>query len=281
MNKYILLGAEKQAAVSAAQAWPDRHFIFFTDQPIIDGWDLPNVEIFKVDKPCYPQSDDFESDHHLPLCPRWINEKSKYPLNKFRRFELLTVMNYLSQEFSDIILPVYDQPPKNEDWIRKGNLFHHPDEALTGKPLDVISSYKAYECGTVFQKYLDGTTDYVVTGNRTNSRSISLAVFLIHRQAFGREDFLFAGETVYHPLMIDKSVAALSAMNHLGFFTFNWIEQKNNYFISSFRPVPKGVFGVFTKSGIDCLSISEPGVHIARSGIKYIATPTYSSYKRL
>ena len=37
-------GAEKQAAVSAALAWPERNFLFVSDQRVIDGWDLPNVK---------------------------------------------------------------------------------------------------------------------------------------------------------------------------------------------------------------------------------------------
>src|SRR5262245_59162737 len=68
-----LLGADKQAAVSAALAFPERRFLFVTDEKVLDGWDLPNVT------PRAATPNGIEALRHrpatawFPLCARWCS----------------------------------------------------------------------------------------------------------------------------------------------------------------------------------------------------------------
>ena len=69
----ILLGAEKQAAVSAALAWPEVQFKGFTGQPVIDGWDLHNLQFYAANPMSFNWSDQdcrfgfFVLDGWLPM----------------------------------------------------------------------------------------------------------------------------------------------------------------------------------------------------------------------
>ena len=118
-------------------------------------------------------------------------------------------------------------------------------------------------------------------GYRSNTGAVVLAVFMVYKESFEREDFLLAGETVSNKCIVDVTTAMLESLNHCGFFTLNWLQYQNQYLLSSLRPVPKGVFSVLKKTDIDYLSMPDSGVYITPEGVKFIADAHYSNYRSI
>jgi hypothetical protein len=60
-------------------------------------------------------------------------------------------------------------------------------------------------------------------GRRADAQNCSLGVVRIHSEAFAREDFLMAGESVKDVEIERRSRAILDALDHVGFFSMNWV----------------------------------------------------------
>jgi len=275
--RIALLGAERQAATSFAIAWPQCRFLFFSDRPVVDGWDLKNVEVLSGPLSELCRKAGQIGVESIPLCPRWITHRSCYPRNRLGRFDLKSIMEFLSSRFPGIVLPVQSQPLASVESIAKGNLWHRPDATVIGSELVVDPLSDSYGCGIVFQEYFQGSKTFIAVGRRKEA-SIYFGVFAVHRESFGRDDSLIAAETERDDDIADKTIAMLEALGHQGFFTFNWLRSGNRLVLSSFRPVPRAVFCTLTKAGIDCLSMQDSDIRIAMGGYKFIADIHYTSY---
>lgn len=277
----VLLGAERQAATSFALAWPEQLFRFISDQPVIDGWDLENVDI------CYgtPAQEATSnigpelSHFSIPLCPRWICEGDNFPANSLGRFDLDAVMEKLNKEFPRFVLPVYANEPKSKKWIVKGNKWHRPDAPVVGSSTAVVSD--PYACGVVFQEYMDGAASFIAIGRRTKAGAMKLGLFSVHRESLARDDVLIAGETVEVSIVIDTTLTMLEALEHEGFVSLNWLSVDDRWLLSSCRPVPRAGLCSLLRSGVDCLSMDGKDICVARGGQKFVAEIHYSNYKQI
>jgi hypothetical protein len=275
-----LLGADKQAAVSAALAWPERQFLFVTDVPVADGWDLPNVQ-FQAGAPgnlC----ELFSRPHTqwVPLCARWIGRGMSVPTNALGTFQQMRVLRFLKGNFGDVVLSIYDQPAAGK-CIVKGDFWHRPDATLVSDDLASQDITDPHACGLAYQPYWPWQRLLLATGWRT-AGSLSLAVFHIHSEVCARDDVIGAGQTIAHPQVTDQTVAMLDALDHRGFFTFNWLEAGEQIRLSSFRPVPRALFRSVRRAGFDPFATVAPaGVRLAPAGLKFVVDITYTSYQSL
>lgn len=279
-TRIALLGAERQAATSFAMAWPERGFLFVSDQPVIDGWDLGNVEIVPPVAPdAYGNSRALEAEG-IPLCPRWIGSHACSPANNLGRFDLEAVMDFLGSRFPHAVLPVQHKPFGDRDWIAKGNRWHRPDAVVLGSPADAWLPGDPYGCGIVFQEYLQGAGQLLAVGRRTEAGAVSFGLVAVHLESIGRDDALIAGETVHDPRIAERTLEMLHALGHQGFFSISWLCAGKEARLSSFRPVPRAVFRTLRKAGIDCLSMKGSEVCLAGPGHQFIADIHYASYGR-
>jgi len=266
----ILLGAEKQAAVSAALAWPEVQFKGFTDQPVIDGWDLYNLQFYAANPMSFHWSD--QNDEIWPLCPRWLvaNVQLKHPA-------LHEVFDRLKPSFSAHMLN-YSSERLHGNWIVKGDHWHLPDGPFTGSNRNGNSCVNKQK---FFQEYLGPCPTQMIIGLRKNSSTMGLGIFDVYRESLGADDLLMAGETVFNPETLNTSIAMLNTIGHIGFFTFTWVQKNKHYLLSSFRPVPRAVFQTLKLAGVDCLTLKENEVALAKAGVKFVVDIHYSSYQRL
>lgn len=276
-----LLGAEKQAATSFALAWPQRRFIFVSDQRVIDGWDLPNLDFLAAGPPDLPRLRQEMDCGFLPLCARWLDRQTEWPGNLLGSFALSRVLPWLAGRFPGLVLPVWPRPPAGEPWLAKGDLGHRPDAVLAGASRADLPPPQANGMGLVFQPYLEGATTYLVIGGRADDGSMGLAVLLVHQEAFGREDFLLAAESVADPGLIERSLALLKALDHRGLFTLNWLRLGEQVVLSSLRPLPRAAMGLLRRGGVDCLDLAGSGLQVAPAGLRLSAEYHYCSYQEL
>ena len=66
----LVLGAELQAAVSLALSRPDLRFLFVSEQDVVDGWDLDNVEIRRASRESFRPSGSL--NNVIVLNPKWL-----------------------------------------------------------------------------------------------------------------------------------------------------------------------------------------------------------------
>jgi hypothetical protein len=275
-----LLGAEKQAAASAALAWPERQFVFVSDQPVVDGWDLPNVRIHHgVPAGPWPCADAV-GPNWVPLCPRWLGPDLTIPINRVGTFRLGRVLAYLEDAFPEHILPVRPTPAGDTDVIVKGDLRHRPDGLLVGSRFLPGEPDDPHGCGVLFQPYLRGARSYLATGRRSPG-GLDMAVAAIYSEACARDDVLQAGELVSHDAIARLAMEMLEQLDHQGFFTLNWVERDGHVRLTSLRPVPRALFGTLRRAGLDLFAPAGAGVRLARPGGKFTVAIHYSSYQAL
>ncbi|HEX3146647.1 MAG TPA: hypothetical protein VHR66_01005 [Gemmataceae bacterium] len=266
-ERIVLLGAEKQAATSAALAYPERQFRFVSDQPVLDGWDLPNVT-FTQGTPGNVALE--KGEEAIALCPRWLPVDQQRPLSE--------VMPVLYDAFPGMILPVSYSPFPGQPCIVKGDRWHRPDSTITGANLDPADVGDPYGCGTVYQPHWPAEQHLIVVGHKFGSGGPAAGGFRIHSESCARDDVLAAGETIDDEIL-HPTFAALIRLQHRGFFTFNWLKRGNEYRLTSFRPAPRAVFGTFRNANINLLAPT--GLAIAPPGYKFVVDITYTSYRRL
>ncbi|MBF0340008.1 MAG: hypothetical protein HQL95_03490 [Magnetococcales bacterium] len=270
-----LLGAEQQAAVSLAMAWPDLQMHLFSDQSVVDGWDLPHVSIhYRLpDQPC-PSGLPFP-DLEIPLCPRWLADAGKSYALSCVLPRIATLIPACS------LLPVSVKPPVTGRAVVKGDLRHRPDAPLAGEGAELGMITDPNGCGLVFQEQIpDCVSPIVVTGRRSGPGSIALGVLRVREERFFRITVLQAAETIREPCLVEQSLAILDALDHTGFFTLHWlVRDSGQQLLSSFRPTPLAAFQALRKAGIDLVTPAS-GITIARAGICLIAEPTYTTYQK-
>jgi hypothetical protein len=267
----LLLGAEKQATVSAALAWPDVLFKGLTDHSVIDGWDLNNLQFHAMSPMNFNWPD--QNDDIWPLCPRWLVANTKV-----KNLALQEVFDRLKLSFSSYILN-YSSEPLKGGWILKGNYWHLPDGPFTGN--DQNGDFNFVTNQKFFQEYLGSYPTKMTIGFRKDSSTVGLGVFDIYRESLGADDLLVAGKTIFDPKILNTSIEMLDFLDHKGFFTFTWIQKNKQYFLSSFRPVPRAVFQTLKLAGVDFFALKENEISLAKAGVSFVVDIHYSSYKRL
>ena len=272
----ILAGAEKQAATSLAMAYPEKRFLFLTDIPVIDGWDLPNVTIQACTKEALLERLDSLSGKVITLDSRWT-EALNGKHNQSPWDGTSAAMDRFRAILPEVVLPL-TPAPTTPKWILKGDLFHKPDATLIGETGKTDIPVDTHECHFRFQPYIEQATSYVFTGLASKGEVDGGGLVQVYRETVARQDWLLAGETVNEPAILDASQQLLRETNHDGSFTFNWLRNATGIHLSSFRPVPKAIFGSLREAGVD-LFLSEK--KIAGPGHKFVADFHYSSYERL
>ncbi len=269
-DRIVLLGAEKQAATSAALAYPERQFRFVSDQPVLDGWDLPNVT-FTYGTPGNVQLE--PGEQAIALCPRWLPAGEQKPLSQ--------ILPIIAETFSyEVVLPVSATPFPGQPCIVKGDRWHRPDGTIIGTDLDPADIGDPYGCGAIYQPLWKADMNILVVG-RVQNCTIRKAVFRIHAESCARDDILASGETIDDPDIRGDSNWVLTALDYEGLFTMNWLRRGTEYRLTSFRPVPRAVFGTLRKPYFDLLGPAPDGDRIALAGHKFVVDLTYTSYRRL
>lgn len=270
-DRIVLLGAEKQAATSAALAYPERQFRFVSDQPVLDGWDLPNVTFTHGT----PGNVSLEpGEQAIALCPRWLPAAEQKPLSE--------VLPYLAEAVPGHVLPVSSTPIPGQPCIVKGDRWHRPDGTITGTDLDPADVGDPYGCGTLYQPLWPAEQNILVVG-RHRFGAYALASFRVHSESSARDDVLAAGETVDMEAgdLQQMTLVAVGLLDHTGPFAMNWLRRGSEYRLTSFRPAPRAVLGTLRKAGIDLLTPPPDGLQVAPPGLKFVLDITYTSYRRL
>lgn len=275
------LGADKQAAVSAALAWPEKQFLFVTDSPVADGWDLPNVRFLagspKGIRPWLRRPGVL----WVPLCGRWATPELAQPVNLLSSHSLSRTLPFLGTLFADVVLPVSSTPMSGTKQIIKGNAWHRPDATLVSDDFAAQHVTDPYDCGLLYQPYWSWKRLLVATGWRTRD-SVALAVVHILSEVCARDDVIGAGQTIHQPRIAELTVSMLEALGHTGFFTLNWLERDEEVRLSSLRPIPRALFRTFRRAGFDPFAPNgHRGIHLAPANLKFVVDITYTSYQPL
>ena len=282
-----LLGAEKQSAVSASLAYPERTFVLVSDAPVVDGWDRPNVT-FRRSTPSHWSSLDEAiascEDEAIALGPRWLRPRGAHASNRLGGFNLGVVLPALADRFHDCIASVSDAPRGEGLWTVKGDAWHRPDATVMGTASDVRQVADPYGCGIVFQQWRPSAETQLVVGRRSSSGHLCLGVFKVLGEAQCREAMLLAGETIANTTLVERTTAMLDWLDHRGWFSLNWVVDDGRPVLTSIRPVPRAVFQAMRHAGADLLAeppmlLSSPCV--ARAGVKFVAEQHYSEYREL
>jgi hypothetical protein len=265
----VLLGAEKQAATSAALAYPDRQFRFVSDQPVLDGWDLPNVTFTRGTPGNAPLE---AGEQAVALCPRWLPAGRQQPLS--------TVLPRIAEVLPGVVLPVSRTPIPGQACVVKGDRWHRPDGTITGTDLDPADVGDPYGCGTLYQPLWPAEQNLLAVGRR-HGRRFQIAVFRIHSESCARDDILAAGETIDSEFVRANSLLAVTCLRYDDLFTANWLRRGDEYRLTSFRPAPRAVFGTLRTGGIDLLAPMPTEGQAAPAGLRFVVDLTYTSYRRL
>jgi len=269
MTTILALGAEKQAATSLAAAYPDCTVIFASDRDILDGSDLANVRMVHA-TPADATKLAAAADHVVPLCPRWLC--GDHTLSR--------VFDRLERALPDRCLPVRAHRPSSGQWIVKGDRWNRPDVPLSGDARQLADVTDPHGCGLVFQPYSKTTATIMSIGRRERAGAVHIGTVEVFQERFQRDVVLQAGETIDAPEVLGASLEVLDALDHRGFFTLNWLQTDEGLRLSSLRPIPRAVFLSFLRGGVDILRVAST-VKVVASGVRFIAAPTYVSYKRL
>jgi hypothetical protein len=135
-------------------------------------------------------------------------------------------------------------------------------------------------CGLVFQEHVDGTQTFMGIGLREDSARLHIGIVRVFEERYFRDNILQAAESVDAPDIVNASLQVLEALDHRGYFTLNWLKTREGLCLSSFRPVPRAVFGMFRRGGVDMLAPCR-SVTVVHAGIRIVAAPTYVSFKRV
>lgn len=270
MNRIVALGAEMQAASSLAVAHTGRNVLFVSDQDVLDGWDIPNVQFRRATPDSWPRLVE-PGDLPVPLCSRWLPKEN---------WSLTTILPRAAAALGDEwVLPVQNHPGSAGHWMVKGDRWHRPDSPMSGPAGDLVEVTDTHGCGLVYQPRtaIDGTV--MAIGRRTREGTV-LGLFRVFDERFFRITILQAAESIADRSLTALSLAVLDALDHAGFFTLNWLLTREGPRLSSFRPVPRAAFGAFARGGLDPLSPPR-GVSELGAGLRFVAQPHYASYTRL
>jgi hypothetical protein len=269
MSDIVVLGAEAQAATSIAFAYPDRSVTFVSDHDIVDGADLPNVRMFfakTADRAKLTET----AAHVVPLSPRWIERP--------HRPSLSSLFETVERHFPGRMLPVFARPGRSGRWIVKGDHWHRPDAPLSGTAQQLEEFTDVHGCGLVYQPLCQASATIMAIGRR--ERGIQLGCLRVFHERFFWDNILQAAETINAPDVVAVTLELLDGLHYRDYFSFNWLQVDSGLRLSSLRPVPRAIFQMFRRGGIDLLA-DPPGVKVLRPGLRMVAAPNYVSFQRL
>jgi hypothetical protein len=269
MADVLVLGAEAQAASSIACAYPDRAITFVSDHDILDGADLPNVRLMRAN-PAEGAALSQSAVCVVPLCPRWLPAGASLPLSQ--------LFERVDRKFPGRMLPVLMRPGEQGRWILKGDRWHRPDAPLSGTAQQLEDASDPHGCGLVYQPMSVASATIMSIGHR--GTATQLGCVQVFDERFFWDNVLQAGETVDAPDVVAASVDILDALNYQGYFTMNWLRTDGGLRLSSMRPVPRAIFQMFRKGGVDLLEAASR-LKVVSAGLRMIAVPTYASFQRL
>ena len=270
MTRIVALGAEVQAASSLALAYPDREVVFVSDQPIIDGWDLPNVH-FQHATPTTWRRTTGQGDEVVPLSARWIPDED---------WSLSRTLTVAAEAIgAEHVAPVHARPDAAGAWQAKGDRWHRPDTPVEGPGNELVDLADPHGCGLVFQRQLRGSGT-VMTIGRFSGRSAAIGIFRVFEERFFRDVILQAAETIADPRLVERSLAVTAALGLEGFCTLNWVVTEDRTLLTSLRPIPRAAFVTFRRGGIDVFAPSS-GSSLLAPGLRLNAQPYYASYRTL
>jgi hypothetical protein len=276
-----LLGAERQAAVSAALAWPERRFLFVSDQPVIDGWDLPNVTMMHADPNSAQALVNRTGVEWMPLCPRWLGLGHALAQNTVGSFALDQVLPWLRAKFGDVVLPVSARPVPGLKQIVKGNRWHRPDAPTISSQLASWPVEDPYGCGVCYQNFWPKARTVLAVGRRFTHGGIQLGLVAVHSEVCARDDVLGAGETIQEGRLVALTSGMLQHLGHVGYFTCNWLIRDEEGRLSSVRAAPRAVLGTLRRAGVDLLVRPQVDMQLARPGHKFTVQIHYATYQKL
>jgi hypothetical protein len=271
ISTILILGAEEQAATSMALAYPERRFVFASDCPIVDGWDLPNVSMLFTSPDRYREISRHRQEV-VPLSPRWLPNFGETALSNM----LPTVDRWLP----GIALALSTRPRGIGRWIVKGDFWHRPDAPIIGTDTELSDVTDPYGCGVIYQEMVPAYGTVMAIGRRTQNGATSMGLVRVLNERFFRVDILQAAQTVEMPGLVQTSLEVLAALAVEGWFTLNWVVTASGPRLSSFRPVPKAIFRCLLQGGVDCLAPPTRNC-VANAGSALIAWPSYSQFKWL
>ena len=269
MPDIIALGAEAQAATSIACAYPDREVTFVSDHDdILDGSDLPNVHMLFAE-PADRAKLTGSAVQVVALCPRWLEPTSVLSLSvlfQTNRATLSRIDVASTPEPAPGIVDPQRRPPPSAGCanLRDG--------------ARVRRHCRCARLRLVYQPLLETSATILTVGRR--QQGTQLGCVQVFEERFFWDNILQAAETIDAPDVVSASLDLLQALNHRGYFTFNWLRTRVGLRLSSLRPIPRAIFRVFLRSGVDLLD-DRTGTSVVRGGLRLIATPTYVPFERL
>jgi hypothetical protein len=269
-KRIAALGAETQAASSLAAAYPEAEVLMISDQPVVDGWDLPNARFHHARVEHWAHEVD-TSWEVVPLCSRWLAGD---------QWALSRTLPHAAKTLGDEhVLPLHSRPDSGGNWQLKGDRWHRPDAPMGGPAGDLSGVVDAHGCGLGYQPRVKAEASFLAIGRRQGS-AVVMGVFRVFEERFFRAVVLQAAESICEPRIAEMTSAVLFALGHDGFFALNWVASGQRPLLTSIRPAPRAAFGTFLRGGIDLLAPPQAS-SLLRSGLKLVAQPHYSSYRRL
>jgi len=270
MEEVVVLGAEAQAASSLALAFPERRFVFVSDCPVIDGWDLANVRMLYSE----PQQAlrYVAGKESVPLSARWRQDPEATSLS--------SLFPLIDDRLPGSIVPLLRHPSTVTRAIAKGDRWHRPDYPVAGTASELADLADPHGCGLVYQEFIANKGTVMAIGRRARSGFVAIGLFRVLMERFFRIDLLQAAESVAMPDLWNASRAVLAALSWQGWFTMNWLLSDAEPRLSAFRPVPKSVFGCFRRAGID-LFVPPVEDTLLPPGLRMVAAPHYAEFQWL
>lgn len=259
---YILIGAEEQAALSFAEAYPELIFLLVTNEKIIDGWDLPNVKIEQFKKEYLYETNTIVID-------------SKY----FGTNHLYSYRD-LVNKFTDstLFLDAVASFEPYKSYVVKGNRCHKMDALQIIEGQELLSSSSLFEDqDVVLQNWFDHDECFKVFGFIKDPDNYFISCWKIDQESVARKQYILSAESV--DLILSESFTNELILNMEGFFNLTVLVSNKEMKISSIRKEPLPFIKTIRKEGIDLLNIS--GKVILKPGCKMMGEITYNEYEEL
>ena len=276
---FILLGAEKQAAVSFAAAYPRRTFMFVTDQAVVDGWDLANVHIRHI---CLGKLNTLsETAAYLSLSTRYtsVSWSERLQVTSESNFQVLSRVYRLFPEISLCITKDFSRFAATL-FVVKGDLWHKPDGLQTVKAGHDAVPADIFNCGLFYQEFVPGAQRLIPTGSARNGK-LQHAVVRIYRESIAREEHILAAETIADERISELTTLISKELGYEGLFTFGWVRSGERLFLTSVRPTPAPLAALLKQAGVDLLDPEKSVADAAAPGFKMIGNIHYTSYQPL
>lgn len=273
---YYLLGAESPTAISFAEAYPEKRFVFISEAPIIPGHDLSNVEVLQVYASGFESIFSKENVIFIPLTGLWCKRYSDHLGNESAFFNLHQTLSAIEASFPGKTIPLSLTPDFSisKKWISKGNFQHKPNALEFCTEADPVPDYDE---NVVYQPWIANSESYLVTGRFDADNQYGLGQFRIFSEAFGKNEQILAAETVINESVISMAVRILNDIDYKGYFSFNIIQSDDSYFVTSFRPYLRSLIYSLKTAGVDPLE-HNGSVEVAKPGTKMIVSICYASY---